>query len=1020
MKKILFILTIILSFSFISVNAQSCYKYTSPMSVGSKDSTTNGEVSKLQAYLYDLGYLNVKPTGYFGELTKAAVIKYQQSRGIDPVGSAGPITRLSLSNECNTANNNNNNNNNYYAGNYNLSNNKDVLNNASNQTGTQSQVQVTFYSLDENVTLKVPLGSILNLPSLPTRSKFSSYVFVGWYVDQSYTTAYSNQPIVNNTNLYAKWVKNCSTNGVVYPNDCDSTNIASSTANKTEVVSTKVCIINGISITVASNINCDTLKTNANNMATSTATSTANKDNSNNSGGIYKYPNSNVTGVIKYCIIYRNINKYAPVGNAKGQTYAYKLPQVIAYVDLGGMDCAEGVSFNYIDKAFVKVEPYTQSKVYKCSINNNNILPYYTSIETGCREILDDIAGVPNWKATEKIVDVSETTSFFNEDKENNIPSAGLPPVWYNDENHYKDVLNWPGVKKCTAGIWTIKWPSNLDCPIGYDVRNNLPGGATNENNGMSHIYSDMNEKSTEKKLLDDGIVNIVKNGEYPFTYHGVALETEMVKYTARYCIWGNILYYAKIDREYSSKCPKPDSTNNWTINFQKDLFPKYYGKLYNGDSIDYWRNPIKIEKANPIPLEDKYLPIEIFYNTTTELNFSKYSLDGYYFDGVYSDFTYKNLVSDTKIVAPDGVNNLINYVKWSKVCPNGKKIIWPNTCNYVEKNSHYGIYAVNDSNINGSMIPLMMWNIQNPISDNWLKQANRIPHEFAGAFSDKEYKNKIALSGATYLTSDMYLKWTLNCSDGSTVVYPDYCPANTKIATSTYTINFNYRSKGENRKVLIPTNAPLTLSIDMPKDEFVSHKTRAWLVNLDKQKKFIGDKSPKGYVIDKWSYESVSMTTDGFNPKITKIDVKISENYEPGKYVIMFCTPEQPVACLDYNEKDGVSDVFELVTSLSGVGSGQQGSVLGVSTYQFSDELKKGDKGEEVLKLQKILISFGENIEATGYFGKKTKEALKRFQENHKEDILKPIKLKEGTGYFGTSTRKYLNNLFINIVTVD
>ena len=40
--------------------------------------------------------LSVSPTGYFGPLTRQAVINFQKKYGIDPIGTVGPITRAKL------------------------------------------------------------------------------------------------------------------------------------------------------------------------------------------------------------------------------------------------------------------------------------------------------------------------------------------------------------------------------------------------------------------------------------------------------------------------------------------------------------------------------------------------------------------------------------------------------------------------------------------------------------------------------------------------------------------------------------------------------------------------------------------------------------------------------------------------------------------------------------------------------------------------------------------------------------
>lgn len=56
----------------------------------------SNEVLLLQTKLQSLGYFHVEPTGYFGGLTKQAVIGYQAANGILQTGYVGPITRASL------------------------------------------------------------------------------------------------------------------------------------------------------------------------------------------------------------------------------------------------------------------------------------------------------------------------------------------------------------------------------------------------------------------------------------------------------------------------------------------------------------------------------------------------------------------------------------------------------------------------------------------------------------------------------------------------------------------------------------------------------------------------------------------------------------------------------------------------------------------------------------------------------------------------------------------------------------
>ena len=57
---------------------------------------TNSSVTSLQSFLYGLGYLTVKPTGYFGAQTKTAVERYQAANKISATGYFGPMTRAAV------------------------------------------------------------------------------------------------------------------------------------------------------------------------------------------------------------------------------------------------------------------------------------------------------------------------------------------------------------------------------------------------------------------------------------------------------------------------------------------------------------------------------------------------------------------------------------------------------------------------------------------------------------------------------------------------------------------------------------------------------------------------------------------------------------------------------------------------------------------------------------------------------------------------------------------------------------
>lgn len=86
--------------------------------------------------------------------------------------------------------------------------------------------------------------------------------------------------------------------------------------------------------------------------------------------------------------------------------------------------------------------------------------------------------------------------------------------------------------------------------------------------------------------------------------------------------------------------------------------------------------------------------------------------------------------------------------------------------------------------------------------------------------------------------------------------------------------------------------------------------------------------------------------------------------------------------------------------------------------TFNFYRDLKIGMTGEDVKYLQIWLNNHGYSLADTGvgskgnesnYFGKLTFNALVKFQEANKEEILTPINLIKGTGYFGNMTQKVI-----------
>ncbi len=91
-----------------------------------------------------------------------------------------------------------------------------------------------------------------------------------------------------------------------------------------------------------------------------------------------------------------------------------------------------------------------------------------------------------------------------------------------------------------------------------------------------------------------------------------------------------------------------------------------------------------------------------------------------------------------------------------------------------------------------------------------------------------------------------------------------------------------------------------------------------------------------------------------------------------------------------------------------------------------FTKNLQFGDTDEEVKLLQKFLNSQGFIISPTGagsigketnYFGLLTKQALVKYQEKYKENILTPAGFTRGTGYFGKMSRDHANAYFSSLI---
>lgn len=86
---------------------------------------------------------------------------------------------------------------------------------------------------------------------------------------------------------------------------------------------------------------------------------------------------------------------------------------------------------------------------------------------------------------------------------------------------------------------------------------------------------------------------------------------------------------------------------------------------------------------------------------------------------------------------------------------------------------------------------------------------------------------------------------------------------------------------------------------------------------------------------------------------------------------------------------------------------------------FELKHDLKSGDSGSEVKKLQECLAKDKDiypDGTANGNFGEATKKAVIAFQEKYADEILKPAGLNKGTGKVAGATIKKLNSLCFSI----
>jgi len=158
-------------------------------------------------------------------------------------------------------------------------------------------------------------------------------------------------------------------------------------------------------------------------------------------------------------------------------------------------------------------------------------------------------------------------------------------------------------------------------------------------------------------------------------------------------------------------------------------------------------------------------------------------------------------------------------------------------------------------------------------------------------------------------------------------------------------------------------------------------------------------------------------------NPPSDFSHVKIYRSTEKGKLGILIA---RDITAESYKDNQGLSDGQTYYYTVRAVDPAGNESVntdqvsavaRGFAEKKaplFSQNLKIGSRGDEVRRLQNLLIKEGVYPEklATGFFGPLTRMAVIKFQEKYADEILKPLGLTSGTGFVGPRTRAKLNQL--------
>lgn len=93
MKKIVYAISLLALLAVANPAFAACTDISVDIGSGSTDKTSASNVTKLQTFLKEAGYLQATPNGVFGPATLAAAKKFQSIQGVNATGFVGPLTR---------------------------------------------------------------------------------------------------------------------------------------------------------------------------------------------------------------------------------------------------------------------------------------------------------------------------------------------------------------------------------------------------------------------------------------------------------------------------------------------------------------------------------------------------------------------------------------------------------------------------------------------------------------------------------------------------------------------------------------------------------------------------------------------------------------------------------------------------------------------------------------------------------------------------------------------------------------